>query len=120
MNLWIRSQDKTKIMQVFSVVILKGDNNYLIEEYAAREPLGKYKKKKRAIEVLDEIQKIITDTSKIVVETYASGIKDNDIDKIKEIASENLEDVTVANGCRIKALNIETVVYEMPQDEVAK
>ena len=65
MELWIRSQDKEKLVltkgfetqhtnydggcQIFAV----WENNY--------QMVGKYKTKERALEVLDEIQRLITD-----------------------------------------------------------
>lgn len=62
MDLWIRSQDKIKMTYnpklyvdefggIFEFTI--DDKNYLF--------LGKYDTKKRALEVLDEIQRLVTD-----------------------------------------------------------
>lgn len=116
MDLWIISQDGSRIIKAVDIDTMKDTlffkvNGIEFAEYSTRE---------RVDEVLKEIETTIANSSKVVVEKYASGIKYNDIDKIKEMAKENLEDVTVANGCRIKALNIETVVYQMPADEDVK
>ncbi len=65
MNLWIRSQNKTILAKVNKIEIKKDHDKYAIvserfidDDY--REDvyvcLGKYKERKRALEVLDEIQ----------------------------------------------------------------
>ena len=58
MELWIRSQDKTELVKVnnlanidYRIVFINNGNG--------RVTLGTYKSKERALEVLDEIQKII-------------------------------------------------------------
>ena len=93
MELWIRSQDKEKLVltkgfetqhtnydggcQIFAV----WENNY--------QMVGKYKNKERALEVLDEIQKVLMPYSE-----YKQEI-DNLIINYK---------------------NIDTCVYEMPKE----
>ena len=56
MNLWIRSQDREKIVNCNDIVV----NGYSIIGYFDKdteyEDLGNYKSKERALEVLDEIQ----------------------------------------------------------------
>lgn len=64
MDLWVRSQDKTELLQVFNVYV----ENCLVRANYGRyyngcyyAELGKYATEERALEVLDEIQRLITD-----------------------------------------------------------
>lgn len=61
MNLWIRSQDKTKLMRPINleVISVTDSTEYAIisfSEMVGDVTLGFYKSKERALEVLDEIQ----------------------------------------------------------------
>ena len=101
MELWVRSQDKKCLIKINLIeyetgAMLKGatdiDDNYHI--------LGKYKTKERALEVLDEIQKILkpmiyTEKGKIV------GMIDNEFIKEKDKA---------------EVIELSTYVYEMPNE----
>ena len=58
MDLWIRSQDKSCLVNVKAVIML----NKEIRGYYNENPnwfLGKYNNEERALEVLDEIQNIL-------------------------------------------------------------
>ncbi len=68
MELWIRSQDKTRLIKVSNVqyTYRKGDlysdvrgKHYIGTYYDNLEILGEYASKERAIEVLDEIEERI-------------------------------------------------------------
>lgn len=89
MELWIRSQDKTRLIKVSNVqyTYRKGDlysdvrgKHYIGTYYDNLEILGEYASKERALEVLDKIQ-----------------------NKINAIA--NMDDINFIN-----------VVYEMPKE----
>lgn len=61
MNLWVRNQDKTIFQKVDNLLISDGDNaggtfNIYTNLLPAKNVLGRYKTKERALEVLDEIQ----------------------------------------------------------------
>ena len=58
MNLWIRSQDRIKLIKVDEVKIetVKGGNTFI---YSHTTDLGTYTTRERALEILDEIQKDI-------------------------------------------------------------
>ena len=58
MELWIRSQDKTFLRKVNTIGIVEGRDFWSIDENLTVS-FGKYKTKERAIEVLDEIQKLL-------------------------------------------------------------
>ena len=64
MELWIRSQDKTRLVKVCSLEYGEYNEIYYINGYCVNEidnyDLGTYKTKERALEVLDEIQRKIT------------------------------------------------------------
>ena len=75
MELWIRSQDKLKLVKVNYVYAIENKiNSFSIygETIDSAPIIGRYKTKERAIEVLDEIQNYIllpnTDNSAYVYE----------------------------------------------------
>lgn len=60
MELWIRSQDKTTLINTRRIDV--DDNNIIVWDegrYASDIYLGTYKTKERTIEVLDEIQDLL-------------------------------------------------------------
>ena len=60
MELWIRSQDKTTLINTRRIDV--DDNNIIVWDegrYASEIYLGIYKTKERALEVLDEIQDLL-------------------------------------------------------------
>ena len=65
MNLWVRSQDKEKLTKINNRLFIKEITNmgYSIENdlccYDGFVSLGIYKTRERAIEVLDEIQRLL-------------------------------------------------------------
>lgn len=70
MELWVRSQDKSSIVKVDNLYVSVGNYIcYYVEKgkevpgtyYRPSGELGRYETKERALEVLDEIQRLITD-----------------------------------------------------------
>ena len=59
MELWIRSQDRTTLIRSYEIYIAEHSNSYVIRAKRTSHILGAYKTIERALEVLDEIQKII-------------------------------------------------------------
>ena len=62
MELWIRSQDKLKLVKVNYVYAIENKiNSFSIygETIDSAPIIGRYETKERAIEVLDEIQKLL-------------------------------------------------------------
>lgn len=59
MELWIRSQDKTKLVKVDNIAYMDSSEDYEKEVHSlwndCKGILGTYKSKERALEVLDEI-----------------------------------------------------------------
>lgn len=77
MELWIRSQDKMNLVKIRQISLNYQNNKQIIANYIPDfypnsgeyyEILGVYKTKGRAIEVLDEIQKLLI--PKTIMETY--------------------------------------------------
>jgi hypothetical protein len=106
MELWIRSQDKKKLC-VAKFFELDNDETGIFcfngESYSIFA--GKYKTKERALEVLDEIQKIL---NPMLI------FKNIDVDE------ETLKDIRDLGACYItndaKLEQISTYVYEMPEE----
>ena len=84
MNLWIRSQDGTILIKVDNLLI-DDDNFHIythnhINNMQMTYTLGRYKTKERALEVLDEIQKIFYNNQKYIndVVVYQMPIEQED------------------------------------------
>lgn len=102
MKLWIRTQDKTKLMEAEELIIkevVKTDannvNGYKQEIVGCNIcvgyiPVALYKTKERALQVLDEIQNLLS--GKVFVKKSKT---DNELD--------------------VKPINRESIVYEMPE-----
>lgn len=97
MELWIRSQDKSSIVKVDNLYVSVGNYIcYYVEKgkeapgtyYRPSGELGRYKTRKRAIEVLDEIQDELISSDFMPIE-------------------KNEEEVLTCGSAR---------VYEMPED----
>ena len=93
MELWIRSQNKRRLIKTESLHILYDKDDEELPYYiiASRE-LGRYHTKERALEVLDEIQKRIT-----MLALFAMSKDRLTESAIKEIRDDSL------------------IVYEMPE-----
>lgn len=60
--MWVRTQDKETLVKADKLYIDKNNNKYTINFDSCTDRwyiLGTYKSKERAIEVLDEIQKLL-------------------------------------------------------------
>lgn len=107
MDLWIRSQGRELLIKSPELKYnQKGDYHSILayDTLGAYRILGKYKTKERALEILDEIQKVlmpsITYTPKVYEDTKPS-------DDYKHYTCESY----------IKSIDIlETYVYEMPKE----
>ena len=82
MELWIRSQDREKLCKVHDLCIRENQNennqtNYVIQDIYT---MGTYVTKERALEVLDEIQKIFYNNQKYIndVVVYQMPIEQED------------------------------------------
>lgn len=89
MELWIRSQDRMNLVQIKQISLNYQNNKQVIANYEPEqyensscfyELLGTYKTKERALEVLDEIQKIFYNNQKYIndVVVYQMPIEQED------------------------------------------
>jgi hypothetical protein len=99
MDLWVRSQNKYRLLKVESLQIIynQEDNELPYSINSSYELLGSYKTKERALEILDEIQQMLKN------ETIETEIKyiDNQVYETKIIGKPDI------------LKNI--VVYQMPK-----
>ena len=109
MELWIRSQDKERLVKVHDVYI----EGWLIRanfqgHYSGCNyvDLGEYNSKERALEVFDEIQSILLPNIKLITRNYT----DEELEEcsIKDLVTPPIEDV--------KIQELSTYVYEMPEN----
>lgn len=106
MELWVRSQDKRILQKVDNIFLDANYENKRISTYDGNcsTELGTYKTKKRAIEVLDEINKLLI--PKPIISTY------------------NVEQAELLNGTvfikpmldDIKIESYTSYVYQMPEN----
>ena len=109
MELWIRSQDKLKLVKVNYVYAIENKiNSFSIygETIDSAPIIGRYETKERALEVLDEIQNILKPT--IITTGYECELKEN----IKDKTSFNLNMIPT----KTEIQELSTVVYQMPED----
>lgn len=106
MELWIRSQKKDKLFKINGLDITKmNDNSYEITGYTTYDIyLGRYKTKERALEVLDEIQKLLE--PKIIYKVDDKNPKQYFIDG----------NIVINNDIKTEIKEFKTIVYEMPQE----
>ncbi len=67
MELWIRSQDKLKLVQVNFIYVVEEEKGYVI--YGGGPEIGCYETKQRVLQILDDIQQF-KDTSSDEKMTY--------------------------------------------------
>ena len=73
MDLWIRSQDKELLMLINTLALAEDEIGSIIGygiDGKMKSKIGEYKTKERALEVLDEIQRKITDMNMLDVPSY--------------------------------------------------
>lgn len=102
MELWIRSQDREKLIKCNDIAIRsllfdeipKKEWNYSVVGYFDKETeyetLGYYKTKERALEVLDEIQEFIENKGKIKITQDINGIT-SEVEDAKRVYQMPLE-----------------------------
>lgn len=114
MELWVRSQDKTVLVEVKSLQCYLGE--YCIETMNGIK-LGRYETKERCLEILDEIQKILmADPVPLLVFTNCD-VPEDTYDGLNEMYKNGnlLALCTGASQENIKVIEKSTVVYQMPE-----
>lgn len=109
MDLWVRTQDR-KILTKITDLEIDEENCIVVYNHNGdvEITLGMYQTKERALEVLDEIQSLITPNYKELVVNYKNKI--SDISKLTNIVlSEKPDgDITIQE--------LSNVVYQMPEE----
>ena len=106
MELWIRSQDKLKLVKVNYVYVIENKiNSFSIygETIDSGPIIGTYKTKERALEVLDEIQNIL---KPVITYTQKEPIKSDFKQGVYQIIQDD----------DLKIQELSTYVYEMPNE----
>ena len=105
MDLWIRSQAKMSLVKVYAVSVLENDNIYTIIGYTNHDSqfwLADYDTKRRALEVLDEIQEVLCPKVLIMKPQSQINISDN-------------VNLILPDNCSYERIG-DTYVYEMPEE----
>lgn len=105
MNLWIRSQDRRYLIKTEYLYMVHDEENkkaYIGDKMAGH--IAKYKTKERALEVLDEIQKLLMPIMK------STPIIEEDIKP--EYTYRHYE----SKGSDIEVIQLNTYVYQMPKE----
>lgn len=110
MELWIRSQDKEKLMKIDFVYLEEKSIVGYCQSTFTSPILATYKTKERALEVLDEIQNILK--PKMVYKNITQD--ENGIESINN-AFKNNHYFATSNNADIHFIN-NTYVYEMPKE----
>ena len=109
MELWVRSQNKCKLRKTDLINYSYEAGKHIIDCHGY--PVGTYASKKRCLEIIDEIQKLLF-CDFITVNTHS------------EITIEDLEEKIKRNGAimhfpkepLVEYHGASTVVYEMPEE----
>lgn len=109
MDLWIRSQDRYELRKVKGVVMAQEGKFFAIypvtKDLGELEILGHYKSEERAIEVLDEIQKLLI--GDVIV------FKNTDIPNIDNaLVYHSFTD----DSQQVEFLHRDYVIYKMPKE----
>ena len=109
MELWIRSQDRDNLIKVDNIYITTYNEGWAIK---SGDTLGKYRTQKRALEVLDEIQKKMTQTFLLKENEH---INYDNMDSLRNYyRRKEINFVEVPKGIELEPINKDILVYEMP------
>lgn len=115
MELWIRHQNKTILQKVDNLLISNGNNaegTFAIytNSLPAKNILGRYKTKERALEVLDEIEKILK--PQLTIKDNGKIIGPDDI---RELYT-SFEGAIIKEGATCELKEFSNFVYQMPAE----
>lgn len=116
MKLWVRSQDKENLAIIKSLCYAnQGDKNLIFggAETTFDICLGRYSTKERCLEIIDEIQELLTHNGMML-------FKNVDVSEIPKQAFEPFKALAyMPNGdtkSEVTVHNAEVIVYEMPSE----
>lgn len=116
MDLWIRSQDKTKLVKIDNISYLDMSDDYEKEVHSlfndCKGILGVYKTKNRALEVLEEIQNILVGT--IIIKSNVL-FSPSDQEKLREKLKIDTLPI-IEQPCYERKPLQNFIVYKMPED----
>jgi len=114
MELWIRSQDKERIIKVNNIFIHQDNNHLICANQRAIDQfndesfeLGAYSSRKRALEVLDEIQRIL----KPIIKSYTPLTESKE-----DYKNHCMKTELVGYETTYDIVALPTYVYEMPEE----
>ena len=112
MNLWIRSQNKCRLLKVDSLQIIHNEEDKQFPYYinASYKLLGTYKTEKRALEVLNDIQNIVN--AKTIIK-FKEFVPNEYLKRVKDAIDKN--SIVELPSYEIKEL-AGVIVYEMPEE----
>lgn len=106
MDLWVRSQDRRRLIKV-DLLSIKDFYNIVSDDFYV---LGTYKTEERALEVLDEIQNILKPKGFI-------SFKETPTPERVEEAKKEFDTNLVVTGAKVDLVKVpETFVYNMPKE----
>ena len=116
MDLWIRSQDKKRLLKANNLWIMNNEIWLEVPFYEHHKKIGlsvaghnhkiaTYKTKKRALEVLDEIQDVLMPKIKVLQSVNA----ENNIDDL-------VSRPTIQECGKVELLQYSDYVYQMPKE----
>lgn len=110
MELWIRSQDRQSLIKVNKVCFERNVDDkptiYGYENYDNYERLGIYKSKKRALEVLDEIERLLMPKVKVIHNKIEART-------LRDFSKEVIIEPTIED---IEIIEASSYVYKMPKE----
>jgi hypothetical protein len=111
MELWIRSQDKEKLLKVNDIAIEMNMIYGYFDKNTEYEHLGTYATKERALEVLDEIQSLLYPNTIIKINgDMQSNVIRVLLDKFKDYSPIAIKD----NDIKVEPIG--ELLYVMPEE----
>lgn len=113
MQLYVRTQNKMALVNCKIILVEEFRQQFRVysNDYGT---LGKYETEERCLEILDEIQKLITNGNKTVLTTSSDLDKDIYNDILEEVEKNNFTILSYVNTPLVFPLN-QNIVYQMPE-----
>lgn len=124
-DLWIRTQGVdcnigSSLVKVSTLEIEPSGKFYAIWDSSLKYPLGCYKSKDRAMEVLDEIQKLLVQPTAFLKADMPQGFSleaaNGYIKQINEFCRQNNILCVGSKNCEIIPTNNTNIVFMMPEE----
>lgn len=114
MDLWVRSISKRILLKVDNILVVEAENKHCLYTLSHDEEieLGEYETKERALEVLDEIQKLLINDL-LLLRNFDIGNGKKLSDFIKPSKALCLSDRT--DKPQVEVLHHNCIVYEIPE-----